>query len=100
MKLTPRGVRIALLSSLSALPAPAATLPPHGPLKLLVVSDEVNPHNLSAAQLTQRGDISAALNAPDAGLTLDGKATEVYSQCVDEALTALSSATPDRKSVV
>ncbi|HYQ14318.1 MAG TPA: hypothetical protein VEQ58_01120, partial [Polyangiaceae bacterium] len=72
----------------------AATLPPHAPLKVLVVSDEVNPNNLSDAQLTQRGDISAALNASDSGLTLDGKVSEVYSQCVDDALTALKSAAP------
>ncbi|HYP89713.1 MAG TPA: hypothetical protein VEQ59_16210, partial [Polyangiaceae bacterium] len=74
--------------------ADAATLPPHDPLKILVVSDEVNPNNLSDAQLTQRGDISAALNAPDSGLALDGKVNEVYSQCVDDALTALNGAAP------
>jgi hypothetical protein len=88
------GSRFGLLSVLAAAPVGAATLPAHGPLKVLVISDEVNPHNLSDADLTQRGDISAALNAPDSGLKLDGDATEVYSQCIDEALTALNSAAP------
>jgi hypothetical protein len=77
-----------------AAPAGAATLPPHGPLRVLVISDEVNPHNLSDAELTQPGDISKALNASDSGLILEGSATEVSSQCVDDALAALNGATP------
>jgi len=83
-----------MLAALIASPAAAATLPAHGPLRVLVISDEVNPNNLSDAQLTQPGDISAALNATNSGLTLQGSATEVSSQCVDDALTALSAAQP------
>lgn len=51
--------------------ASAASLPPHGPLRILVVSDEVNPHSLSDAELTQPGDISAALAMPGSGLVID-----------------------------
>ena len=92
---TPRlAVSCALLGSLAAAPAAAATLPAHGPLRVLVISDEVNPNNLSDAQLTQRGDIATALNAADSGLKLEGSAKEVYSQCIDDALAALKSAQP------
>jgi hypothetical protein len=51
--------------------ARAADLPPHGPLRILVVSDEVNPHGLPDADLTQPGEISAALLMPGSGLVLD-----------------------------
>jgi len=94
MRTPPLAVSLALSWSLAAAPARAATLPAHGPLRVLVISDEVNPNNLSDAQLTQRGDISAALNAADSGLTLEGTAKEVYSQCIDDALAALKSAAP------
>lgn len=48
---------------LAAVPVAAAgqTLPPHAPLRILIVSDEVNPHGLTPAQLTQPGDIAATL---------------------------------------
>ncbi|MBK8285617.1 MAG: hypothetical protein IPK97_12520 [Ahniella sp.] len=39
----------------------AQVLPDHAPLRILIVSDEVNPHGLPAEQLTQPGEISAAL---------------------------------------
>jgi len=91
---TSAALRAALLNTLVAAPLSAASLPAHGPLSVLVISDEVNPNNLSDAQLTQPGDISAALNAADSGLTLEGKATEVSSQCVDDALTALQGGRP------
>lgn len=60
---------------LAAVPAAAAaqTLPLHAPLRILIVSDEVNPHGLTPAQLTQPGDISAALAATPA-LNLAGDA--------------------------
>lgn len=51
--------------------ASAASLPPHGPLRILVVSDEVNPHSLSDEDLTQPGDISAALAMPGSGINID-----------------------------
>lgn len=44
-----------------ALPATAQLLPPHPPLRILIVSDEVNPHGLPPEELTQPGEISAAL---------------------------------------
>jgi hypothetical protein len=74
--------------------AHAAELPEHGPLRVLVVSDEVNPNNLDPPELTQPGDISAALSASDSGLNLTEDALEVSSQCVDDALGALSGDTP------
>src|SRR5262245_16277280 len=87
-----RRTLLALVASVAVVPgvAGAATLPEHEPPGVLVVRDEVNPHGLSAAELTQPGDISEALNAPDSGLNLrDGGALEVSSQCVDDALAAL-----------
>ena len=47
--------------SLSCLTAAAQTLPPHPPLRILILSDEVNPHGLTPVQLTQPGEISVAL---------------------------------------
>jgi hypothetical protein len=44
----------------------AQTLPPHRPLRIAIVSDEVNPHALPPELLTQPGDISAALLATPA----------------------------------
>lgn len=41
------------------------TLPPHAPLRVLIVSDEVNPHGLPPEDLTQPGEIGAALAAVD-----------------------------------
>lgn len=41
----------------------AQSLPPHPPVRVLIVSDEVNPHGLMPSQLTQPGEISAALLA-------------------------------------
>lgn len=40
----------------------AQTLPPHQPLRILIVSDAVNPHGLNDNDLTQPGDISTALS--------------------------------------
>lgn len=51
----------------------AQTLPAHAPLRILVVSDEVNPHGLPPDQLTQPGDISAALASTPA-LHIDASA--------------------------
>lgn len=41
----------------------AQSLPAHTPLRILIVSDEVNPHGLPPEQLTQPGEMSAALAA-------------------------------------
>lgn len=77
--------------------AGAAALPAHQPLDIIVISDEVNPNRLTDAELTQPGDISAALNATDSGLHLVGSgAQEFDSQCADKALERLASDTgPD-----
>jgi hypothetical protein len=75
-----------------ASPARAAELPPHGPLRVLVVSDSVNPHGLPDAELTQAGDLSAALSGPNTGLEIDS-VLEVDSQCVGDALAALADPT-------
>lgn len=48
-----------------------ADIPTHDPLRILIVSDEVNPHNLSNSDLTQPGDLLAALSHPDNGLNID-----------------------------
>ena len=40
----------------------AQILPNHNNLRILIVSDEVNPHNLTDEELTQPGDISQALS--------------------------------------
>lgn len=42
------------------------SLPPHDFLDILIVSDEVNPHGLSDADLMQPGDLSIALGATPA----------------------------------
>ena len=65
-----------------------ATLPVHPPLSILIIADEVNPHNLSNADLTQPEDLAPALSASDSGLNI-GRIRTIYSQCVDEAITAL-----------
>lgn len=58
---------LVLTSTLTATGTRAADLPPHGPLRVRIVSDEVNPHGLSNPELTQPGDLSAALNMPGSG---------------------------------
>ena len=69
----PRGVACALATAILAFAqaSAGASLPPHPPMRILVVSDEVNPHALSDAELTQPGDIAAALLDPAAGFNLD-----------------------------
>ncbi|SFN63712.1 ThuA domain-containing protein [Dokdonella immobilis] len=67
--------------------APAQTLPAHAPLRILVVSDEVNPHGLPPEQLTQPGDISAAL-AKTPALHIDASAEsllEIPTNQIEEA---------------
>jgi hypothetical protein len=60
-----------IICLVGAEPAAAASLPPHAPLRILIVSDEVNPHGLSDAELTQPGDLSTALGQPGAGISID-----------------------------
>lgn len=82
---------MAVIAGLVGLPsvAAAAELPAHDPLQILVVSDEVNPNGLSDPELTQPGDLSAAIGNPGSGISLDGPVREVGSQCIDDALAAL-----------
>lgn len=54
----------------------AQSLPAHAPVRILIVSDEVNPHGLPPGQLTQPGDLSAALVATSA-LHIDAAAESV-----------------------
>lgn len=73
--------------------AVAAELPPHDPVRLLIVSDEVNPHGLGDGELTQPGDLHAALMSPGSGLSIDlasGSPGEVSSSCIDDALEVLA----------
>jgi hypothetical protein len=80
-----------LASALFAAPlsAFAAELPAHDAVRILVVSDEVNPTGRSDAELTQPGDLSAAFGNPGSGLELAAPVVEVSSQCIDDALAAL-----------
>lgn len=85
-------VAVAALLALAA-PARGATLPPHGPLRILIVSDQVNPHGLTNAQLTQPGDLTVALTALDAGLNLEGApdaVREIGTDDLAQATAALS----------
>jgi len=72
------------------LPSHAATLPGHPALSILIIADEVNPHGLNDAELSQPEDLAPALSASDSGLNTSRVIT-VNSQCADDALTALQS---------
>lgn len=82
---------LALALSAATTTLPAATLPPHAPINLLIVADEVNPHKLQPADLTQPADLAPALTAADSPLA-SAQVTTVDSQCVDAALQALAAA--------
>ena len=93
---------LASLAFLLAIPvvaggAEAHFLPPHEPLRILIVSDEVNPHGLPEEELTQPGDLSAALLAVP-GLALDGAQAvlEISTDQIEQAtaLLELPSADP------
>lgn len=83
---------------LLAAPAAAATLPLHRPLRILVVSDTVNPHGLSSADLTEGlapgpGDIGNTLLRPGTGITLDaaaGSVREIPTNDIEQATALLS----------
>jgi hypothetical protein len=83
----------ALLIVLGYASLQAAVLPEHAPLSLLIVADEVNPHRLGDADLTQPQDLQPALAAADSGLNL-ASITTVDSQCADQAMDMLSSTSP------
>jgi len=93
-----RSIRLATLGAIVTLATTevaVADLPPHDPLRILVVGDSVNPHNLPADQLTDDADLRDALAAPQSGINLDGGDAVVLvdSQCVDDALTLLAEPT-------
>lgn len=71
----------------------AADLPPHAPLRILIVSDYVNPHGLPPADLTEPGDISFALMQPDNGLNISltpDSVLEIPTNSIEIATAALS----------
>lgn len=81
-------VLVGTLGSAAALQAQAVA--PHPPLRILVVSDAVNPHNLPPNELTEPGEVSNAL-ASVVGLRLDS----VQPNAILEISTdALDTATP------
>lgn len=83
------GVVVASIGMGASLSVSAAELPAHDPLRILVISDEVNPHGLSDDQLTQPGELEDALGNPASGLNVDAVA-EINSQCIDDALVDLA----------
>ena len=82
---------------LTHLNATAQTLPPHPPLRILILSDEVNPHGLTPAQLTQPGEISAALaSAPALNLDSGPEALlELPTNSIEQATSRLLQAVDD-----
>ena len=63
------GVPVAVI--LISPPVWGADLPPHGPLRILITSDGVDPHGLPPELLVGPGDISEALSNPKNGLNID-----------------------------
>lgn len=74
--------------------ASAAELPAHDPLRILIISDEVNPHGLPAEQLTQPGELRAAISDGASGINV-AAVDEVDSACLDDALTVLEGGKTD-----
>ncbi len=71
----------------------AADLPKHDPLRILIVSDMVNPHNLPPEDLTEPGDISAALLMPGTGINISTEPNsilEIPTNSIELATKALS----------
>ena len=83
------------LAFLVASPAAAQFLPPHEPLRILIVSDEVNPHGLPDEDLTQPGELATTLLAVP-GLQLDGTfaVLEISTDQIEQA-TVLLELSPD-----
>lgn len=86
-----------LLLSITASFSYGATLPEHAPITILIVADEVNPHRLNDAQLTQPADLAPALIASDSPLNIAAIQT-IDSQCIDAALEQLAG--PERPDVL
>ena len=61
-KFGPLQITALILLLLAPLYSIGATLPVHPPLSILIIADEVTPHNLSNADLTQPEDLAPALS--------------------------------------
>ncbi len=71
----------------------SSTLPLHKPLRLLIISDEVNPHGLPDNELTQPGDLSSALVNVSSGLNISelaGSVHEIATNNIDQAIALLT----------
>ncbi|MCH8822906.1 MAG: hypothetical protein IH984_05285 [Planctomycetes bacterium] len=71
----------------------AAELPPHDPLRILIVSDYVNPHGLPPEDLTEPGDLSATLGQHGTGLKIShtpNSILEIPTNSIELATQALS----------
>lgn len=84
---------LSLLFLLMTFSVQAASLPKHEPISILIIADEVNPHQLADDLLTQPQDLVPALTAFDSGLNTS-ELTLVNSQCIDQAIEALRSQEP------
>lgn len=98
MPLSTRRFSVSILLAVTSLATTAASaqfLPPHEPLRILIVSDEVNPHGLPDEDLTQPGELSAALLSVP-GLQLDGAQAvlEIPTDQIEQA-TAVLELSPD-----
>ena len=78
-----------VLGLLLTVSLPAQVLPPHPSLRILIVSDEVNPHGLPPEQLTQPGELRAALLGVP-GLRLDVEPEAVWEVATDQIEDATS----------
>lgn len=71
----------------------AAELPVHRELRILIVSDEVNPHVLPAGDLTQPGELSSALAHENSGVHIDPAGdgmVEIATNDIEQATALLS----------
>ena len=99
-------ITLASLILAVGLPAAAAILPPHRPLRILVVSDTVNPHGLSSADLTEGlnpgpGDIGNTLRRTGTGIRLDAGSDavrEIPTNDIEQATALLSAGACDLSS--
>lgn len=84
---------LALLLARAPFELSAATLPPHRPLRILVVGDDVNPHGLPAGDLTEVHDIYLTLSGAGTGLNISATpnaVVEVATNSIENATAALS----------
>ena len=85
------GVPVAVI--LISPPVWGADLPPHGPLRILITSDGVNPKGPPPELLVGSGDISEVLSNPKTGLNIDkapDSIVEIPTNQIELATEALS----------